>query len=96
MKKLSLLGISLAFALSSAASMAGSSNFQALNEIPNTEAMSFSAMTDKQLAAVEGTNFSLDFCNGCVNLASLTQGNISLFGLGVTQANTAGISQSIN
>jgi len=92
MKKLiATIGLSLAFF--SAAAMAENSHFQALG---NLSVVSVSSMTDKQLAAVEGTNISLDFCNGCVNLASLTQGNVSLLGVIVTQVNMAGISQSIN
>jgi len=92
MKKLIVtIGLSLAFF--SAAAMAENNHFQALG---NLSAISVSTMTDKQLAAVEGTNISLDFCNGCVNLASLAQGNISGLGLFTTQINTGGISQSIN
>jgi len=90
MKKLIVtIGLSLAFF--SAAAMAENSHFQALGNLS-----SVSTMTDKQLATVEGTSFSLDVCGGCVNLASLTQGNVSLLGAIVTQVNMAGISQSIN
>ncbi len=92
MKKLiATIGLSLAFF--SAAAMAENSDFQALG---NLSVVSVSTMTDKQLAAVEGTNISLGICSVCFNLGNLAQGNTSLFGIGVTQGNLGGISQSIN
>jgi len=93
MRKLSLLGMSLAFALSSSVAMADSNSFQALGEMPTA---ALSTMTDKQLAAVEGTFFDVDFCAGCVNIAGITQGNLSVLGGLVLQSNVAGISQEIN
>jgi len=93
MKKLSLAGVSLALVLSSAVAMADSNSFQALGEMPTA---ALSTMTDKQLAAVEGTFFDVDFCAGCGNFASIAQGNVSFFGVGVSQFNGAGISQEIN
>jgi len=85
------LGLSLAFF--SATAMAETNSFQALGEMPTA---ALSTMTDKQLAAVEGTFFDFDICTACVNIAGITQGNISGAGLFVTQGNLAGISQEIN
>jgi len=99
MKKLNVLGISLAFALSSASVMA-EGDFQALSKMPNAEAATLTSLTSTQLSAVEGTYyfpviFDFDSCYGCANIAQFSQSNVNIGG-NAYQSNSVYFSQSIN
>jgi len=70
--------------------------FQAFNKLSATEREALTPLTDKELAAVEGSGFDVDVCVGCVNVAVVIQLNLALFSEDVTQLNAAAVSQNIN
>jgi hypothetical protein len=68
--------------------------FQALSSLPDSRRDQLVAMTDEQLAAVEG---AFDLCVVCVNAAVITQANVNTSAFSkVRQRNSARVSQSIN
>jgi len=70
--------------------------FQAFNKLSATERESLTPLTDKELAAVEGSGFDLAVCVICANIAIIDQANVALFSEDVTQLNAAAVSQNIN
>jgi hypothetical protein len=66
--------------------------FQALSSLPDSRRDQLAAMTDEQLAAVEGAGI----CVVCVNLALISQANASAFTFKNRQSNSARVRQSIN
>jgi len=71
--------------------------FQAFNKLSATEREALTPLTDKELAAVEGSGFDyLDVCVICANIAILDQANVAVFSEDVTQLNAASVSQRIN
>jgi hypothetical protein len=68
-------------------------DFQALSSLPTARRTELAAMTDDQLAAVEG---AADFCLVCINAARVSQTNVSVFSGFVRQSNGALVYQSIN
>jgi hypothetical protein len=63
-------------------------DFHALSSLPG-----LTAMTDDQLAAVEG---AADFCIACFQKATVLQKNVSVKSFKVWQSNGAVVYQSIN
>jgi hypothetical protein len=65
--------------------------FQALSKLPDSRRNQLAAMTDGELAAVEGAAF---FCVVCINAARVGQANVSVLSLGVWQSNGSIVAQS--
>ena len=64
----------------------GPAQFQALSGLPDARRVELAAMTDEQLAAVEGTAF---FCSVCINAARIRQTNVAVKSFATFQSNTA-------
>jgi hypothetical protein len=64
----------------------GPAQFVALAGLPDARSVELTAMTDDELAAVEGTAF---FCTVCINAARIRQVNVSRFSFNTLQSNTA-------
>src|ERR671919_3067322 len=64
----------------------GPAQFQALSGLPDARRVELAAMTDEQLAAVEGAAF---FCRVCINAARIRQVNVSVRSHDLLQSNTA-------
>jgi hypothetical protein len=60
--------------------------FQALSGLPDVRRVELAAMTDEQLAAVEGAAF---FCSVCINAARIRQVNVSVKSYNTYQSNAA-------
>ena len=58
--------------------------FQALSNLSDSRRNQLPAMTDDQLAAVEGAAF---FCVVCINAARVGQANVSVLSFGTFQSN---------
>jgi hypothetical protein len=68
--------------------------FQALSSLPDSRRDQLTAMTDEQLAAIEG---ALDICVVCVNAAVINQANVNTSAFSkVRQRNSARVRQTIN
>ena len=70
--------------------------FQAFNKLSATERQALTPLTDKELAAIEGSSVDVDVCVGCVNVAVVIQLNLALFSKDVDQVNAAVVRQEIN
>jgi len=64
--------------------------FQALSSLPDSRRDQLAAMTDDELAAVEGAAF---FCVVCINAARVRQTNASVFSANILQSNAALVAQ---
>jgi hypothetical protein len=68
--------------------------FQALSSLPDSRRDQLVAMTDEQLAAIEG---AFDLCVVCINAAVVNQANVNTSAFSkVRQRNSARVRQSIN
>jgi hypothetical protein len=65
--------------------------FQALSNLPDSRRTQLAAMTDHELAAVEGAAF---FCVVCINAARVGQANVSVLSFGTWQSNGSLVYQS--
>jgi hypothetical protein len=65
--------------------------FHALSNLPDARQGELPAMTDEQLAVIEGAAF---FCVVCINAARVNQTNVSAFSFGTFQSNGAIVVQS--
>jgi hypothetical protein len=63
-----------------------SAPFHALSGLPDARRNQLAAMTDDQLAAVEGAAF---YCVVCINAARIKQSNTSIFSYNTYQSNAA-------
>ena len=109
MRKLILVGLALALALSVAPAMAADDGppsgtqpaaFQALSKLPTLEKVAPIPMTDEQLAAIEG-GLDINVCIICLNIAVVTQVNTcttcaAAGGVAIVQLNSTTIKQKIN
>ena len=103
MKKLVMVVVALAVALSVVPVMAGDKSvsgtepvtLQALSKMPAPERTALITMTDKELASVEGARSGCDFAI-CSNFAKVTQTNVNAFSSGNFQYNSAYVFQSNN
>jgi len=95
MKKSFAIGVVAIFALSVPVVPAFASDltlgqepaqFHALSSLPDARRSELAAMTNEQLAAVEGAAF---FCVVCINAARVGQLNVSVFSINTLQSNTA-------
>lgn len=64
----------------------GPAQFQALSGLPDARRVELAAMTDEQLAAVEGAAV---FCWVCINSARIRQVNVSVKSYNTYQSNAA-------
>ena len=114
MKKFTSIAIAFVLALSVAPAMAADqtddqvpATFQAFRNLPATEREALTPLTDKELAAIEGSFFD-DVCFVCLNIAQIEQINVldqnafSIFGFRneaeneARQDNSARVYQDIN
>jgi hypothetical protein len=65
-------------------------HFQALSGLPDARRIELAAMTNEELAAIEGTAF---FCTVCINAARIRQVNVSTFSFNTLQSNVAVVRQ---
>jgi hypothetical protein len=99
MKKLVMVVVALAVALSVVPAMAGDKSvsgtepvtLQALSKMPAPERTALITMTDKELASVEGARFEIDIAS---NRARVRQANVCVGCFGVLQSNSALVIQS--
>ena len=84
MKKFTSIAIAFVLALSVVPAMAADqtddqvpATFQAFRNLPATEREALTPLTDKELAAIEGSFFD-NVCIVCLNLAEVTQVNVAL------------------
>ena len=72
--------------------------FQAFNKLSATEREALTPLTDKELAAIEGSGVEsdVDVCLYCANIAIIKQTNVSVFSKDVDQVNAAEVRQEIN
>ena len=71
----------------------GPVTFQALSKLSATEREALTPLTDKELAAIEGSFY--DVCVYCTNIAVIDQDNYAAFSAFVTQVNVAKVRQDI-
>jgi hypothetical protein len=104
MKKLALVVVALAVALSVVPAMAGDKSvsgkepttFQALSKMPVPERTALTTMTDKELASVEGAFAGCSGFSFCSNYAKVVQANVNALSLGTFQSNYASVYQINN
>jgi hypothetical protein len=104
MKKLVIVVIALAVALSVVPAMAGDKSvsgkepatFQALSKMPAPERTALTMMTDKELASVEGAYASCSVAASCANFARIVQTNVNALSFATYQSNSALVVQSNN
>jgi hypothetical protein len=93
MKTVIGVAIALALALSVVPAIAEEDTFQALSNMPAGEQELLTALSDEQLAAIEGEG--AEICTFCSNYAAVYQANIN-YGSFVRQRNVAVVKQEIN
>ena len=104
MKKLVIVVVALAVALSVVPAMAGDKSvsgkepatLQALSKMPAAAHTALTTLTDKELAAVEGARSGCSFFARCSNFAKVKQINVCAACFGNFQSNSAYVFQSNN
>jgi hypothetical protein len=99
MRHLVIVVVALAMALSVVPAMAGDKSvsgtelvaLQALSKMPAPERTALTAMTDKELASVEGARVEIEIAS---NRAKVKQANFCVVCAGVLQANSALVIQT--
>jgi len=71
----------------------GPVTFQAFSKLSATERKALTPLTEKELAAIEGS--FVGACGVCIQIAVFVQGNIAAFSAVGSQSNVAGIAQSM-